>query len=247
MELKSKSQSTMKISLIIWAVCIILAIASIALFTVNYKKYSAGQQYAITSAKEAGINIVSSNNSRKENCKELYSYFTSKYYDVTIGDKSYDFSDVRSLMSKFKDDYAKQMEDAGYTTYDAYSIEGWFEYTNGASYFFAKYALHPLFIISYVVLIITIIWTVIAVKIKKKQIIVTEEAVTYRNGNSSVQRIPLSEITSAEATENKLKIKGSGFSISLSHIENAKELKETILHNISGQALEEIHSEEHDD
>lgn len=231
MELKSKPQSTIKISAIIWTLCIVLAFISIGLFFFSYKKYSTGQQFAINAAREAGIHTVSDEKSNKENCEELYGYLTAKYFDLTIKDTTYDFSELRGTMSKFKDAFAEAMYEAGHKKYDAYGIENWFKYPSMASFFFGEYAFSPLFIIFYIVLICTIVWTSIVRRFKKKSLIVSENSLTIINGKSSIQKIMLEDIQNVTVSKNKIKIKGDDIKVVVSHLGNAEELKERILQN----------------
>lgn len=136
---KSEKISQKKKIRLVWAISILLIIATMVSFIVDYSSYKKGQEFGLTSAILAseidGSSWVNKNDSYAEQCKDIYYTLNSHTYDITLHGKWFDASDVRKAEDAMRSAFRKLMESAGYDRYSSYNIADWFKYTNFTEYF----------------------------------------------------------------------------------------------------------------
>lgn len=233
MEIKSEKIQIKNKLKIMWIIVAVLVFIQFSFSVIDYASYKKGQKHAITSQEIVSAlsdtKIIKSDDTYKEKCESLYSYFSRKYYDMTINGVKYDYSEVRRTHAKVKESMADLMREAGYDRFSEYSIENWFKYTNFFQYF-GYYSSHNiLFYIVYGILLLALILTISLAVIRKKELIISENLLICKYNKKKSKEILISDIVGVESSQSGLKLNGNGFKYSISLISNADELKSEIM------------------
>lgn len=218
---------------LVWIIAVLLIIATMVSFIIDYSGYKKGQEFglasAIISSEIGGSRWVNKNDSYAEQCKDVYRKLNSHTYDITLKGVTYDASDVRKSESAMRSAFAEVMQSAGYDRYSSYSIAKWFEYTNFAEYFSGYYWNRILPICCYIVLIFSIIFTISVNQEAKKELVVYTDSVLCRVNPKKSKQLVFEDINNVDFGKNTLKLIGTGVNFKISNIANAENIKSAII------------------
>ena len=111
--IRSEKISQKKKIRLVWAISILLIIATMVSFIVDYSSYKKGQEFGLTSAIVAseigGSNWVNKNDSYVDQCKDVYHKLNKRTFDITLNGVKYDASDVRKAESATRSAFADVM------------------------------------------------------------------------------------------------------------------------------------------
>lgn len=211
---KSEKVSQKKKKIIVWAISILLIIATLAPVVVAYSDYKEGQEFALETMKASleliGSSRINENDSYAEQCEEIYDMLFYADYEVT------------SALADF-------MESAGYERYGPFSIQIWFEYTNIVEYFFAYYAGQILSILSYIAIIFSIVFTITVTREEKKELVVYADSVLCRISPKKSKQLMFEDINNVEFGKKSLKLVGTGVEFKITNLTNAESIKSVII------------------
>ncbi len=221
MLVKSEKVSQKKKKIIIWAISILLIIATFAVVAVDYSSYKEGQEFALDtmklSLKLIGSNWINENDSYAEQCEDIYDML---YW--------WDYENTADTLAYF-------MESAGFDRYSynrvslSSNIENWFKYTNIVEYFFGYYTIHPLSILSYIAIIFSIIFTISVSREEKKELVVYEDSVLCRISPKKSKELIFEDISNVDFGKNSLKLVGAGTEFKIKNLTNAESIKSMII------------------
>ena len=228
---KSEKTSQKKKKGIIWAVSILMIIAALSAFIIDYSGYKKGQEFGLESAVVVSeiceANLVSQNDSYKEQCEDLYYKLSKTTYDMTLNGRRYDMSDVRKSERALRSAFYDVMEAGGFDRY--YDVAEWFKYTNIAEYFTGYYWSKSLPVCCYIVLLFSIIFTILVNRESKKELIVYEDSVLCRVNSKKSKQLVFEDIKNVDFGKKTLKIVGTGIKFKISNLTNAESIKSLII------------------
>lgn len=230
---KSEKISQKKKIRIVWAISILLVIVTLAALVIDYSGYKKGQEFGLVSAVIAsevgGSSWINENDSYAEQCKDVYSKLDRHTYDMTINGVKYDASDVRKSESALRSAFADVMESGGFDRYSSYNIADWFKYTNIVEYFSGYYWDHILPLLSYIVLLFSIVFTILVNREAKKELVVYEDSVLCRVNPKKSKQLVFEDINNVDFGKSSLRIVGTGVKFKISNLTNAESIKSVII------------------
>lgn len=230
---KSEKISQKKKKRIVWAISALLLIVTLASLVIDYSGYKKGQEFGLTSAiissEIGGSSWVDKNDSYAEQCKDVYYKLNKHTYDITLNGVRYDASDIREAESKMRSAFANLMVSAGFDRYGSYNIANWFKYTNIVEYFSGYYWNNILPICCYIVLLLSILFTILVNQEAKKELVVYEDSVLCRVNPKKSKQLVFEDINNVDFGKNTLKIVGTGVKFKISNLTNAESIKSVII------------------
>ena len=230
---KSEKVSQKKKVRLVWVVAVVAIVATIVHFVLDYSGYKKGQEFGLASAIVAtemgGSSWVNKNDSYAEQCKDVYYQLNRTTYDMTINGVKIDASDVRKSEVALRSAFAEVMESAGYDRYSSYNIANWFKYTNFAEYYSGYYWNQLIPMISYLIFIFAIVYTLLVNKEAKKELVVYEDSVLCKINPKKSKQLVFEDINNVDFGKNALKLVGTGVKYKISNLTNAEEIKSVII------------------
>ncbi len=238
---KSEKISQKKKIILVWAITVLLIIATMVFFFIDYRGYKKGQEFGLAStiiaSEIGGASWVNKNDSYAEQCKDVYRKLNSHTYDITLNGVKLDASDVRKSEDALRSSFAKVMQSAGYDRYNSYSIAAWFKYTNYAEYFSGYYWNEILPICCYIVIVFSIVFTILVNREAKKELVVYKDSVLCRVNLKKSKQLLFKAINNVDFGKNTLKLIGIGVKFKISNITNAENIKSVIIDKMKPEQI----------
>lgn len=214
-----------KLAQIIAVIAIVVLIVS---FVVDYAGYKKGQKFGLAAAAVA-TDWVNENDSYAEQCRYVYNKLNRHSHNITLDGTTYDFSDVRESENRLRSSFADVMESAGYDRYSSYSIANWFKYANFAEYFFGYYWRQIISIVCYIIVLLSIAYTLLIKREEEKELVVYEDSVLCRINSKKSKQLVFDDINNVDFGKSALKLVGAGIKFKISNLTNAEEIKSVII------------------
>ena len=212
-----------------WLVVAGILIAVSVFSVIKYSIYKKGQETAVEFTLAATSKYDEYENDYKTMVEEMYDGYNPTYYSTTIGGYEYNNSDSVKYATKADRALGELMSDAGYDCYygsDYLMYVGFFDYT------------------IHMTLVPFIIWGALALLLgtlnlfyyfdTKKAMILDAERIVCKKGKKTAKEFLVKDIKSVELAVMKgLMIRGNGFKYKIYLLNNAEELKTTIMDSLT--------------
>ena len=227
--MRSKKINLNKIFIFAWIVLFIILVISM-LITINpYKNYKKGQDLAMSNMLLATDEFDEYKNNRKELLEHMYNYFNGSSFLNS-------YEEVRKAKDEVEDSLKDILESKGYDEF--YYASDYFLYKNFFEYY--EYKINSsivLFVIYLFICAIVLIFNILYVLNRKKEILIKDNMIVFRKLNKKTKQFMIKDITSAETTFLKgLKIKGNNIKASILLLKNSEDLKKYIMNLISNKS-----------
>lgn len=224
---KSKKVSQKKKTNFVWCITMVLFVAMMVSFTIDYIGYRKGQKFGVASAILAGYTRESY--SYDEQCADIRENLERRYHNVTVQGVTFDYSEAQAAQNDVVDAFYDVMKSGGYTRYGTWNLAKWFYYTNPAEYFTGYYWNKVLPLVFYVFLLFALVFTFLTKSEAEKGLIVYADSVLCKLSKNKTKEFGLEDISNVTTDRKTLKLIGTGIKFKITNLKNAEELKSVIM------------------
>lgn len=224
---KSKKVSQKKKTNFVWCITIVLFVAMMVSFTIDYIGYRRGQKFGVASAILAGYTRESY--SYAEQCSDIREQLERNYQNVTVQGITFDYSEARAAQKDVVNAFYDVMKSGGYTRYGTWNLAKWFYYTNPVEYFTGYYWNKVLPLASYAFLVFALAFTLLTKREAKKELVVYTDSVLCKLSRKKTKEFGFEDINNVTIGKNALKLVGTGMKFKIANLKNAEELKSAIM------------------
>ena len=223
---KSKKVSQKKKTNFVWCITIVLFVAMMVSFTIDYIGYRKGQKFGVASAILAGYTRESY--SYDEQCADIRENLERRYHNVTVQGVTFDYSEAQAAQNDVVDAFYDVMKSGGYTRYGTWNLAKWFYYTNPVEYFTGYYWNKVLPLVFYVFLLFALVFTFLTKSEAEKGLIVYADSVLCKLSKKKSKEFGFEDISNVTTDRKTLKLVGTGIKFKITNLKNAEELKSAI-------------------
>lgn len=224
---KSKKVSQKKKTNFVWCITMVLFVAMMVSFTIDYIGYRKGQKFGVASAILAGYTRESY--SYDEQCADIRENLERRYHNVTVQGVTFDYSEAQAAQNDVVDAFYDVMKSGGYTRYGTWNLAKWFYYTNPVEYFTGYYWNKVLPLVFYVFLLFALVFTFLTKSEAEKGLIVYADSVLCKLSKNKTKEFGLEDISNVTTDRKTLKLIGTGIKFKITNLKNAEELKSVIM------------------
>lgn len=224
---KSKKVSQKKKTNFVWCITMVLFVAMMVSFTIDYIGYRKGQKFGVASAILAGYTRESY--SYDEQCADIRENLERRYHNVTVQGVTFDYSEAQAAQNDVVDAFYDVMKSGGYTRYGTWNLAKWFYYTNPVEYFTGYYWNKVLPLVFYVFLLFALVFTFLTKSEAEKGLIVYADSVLCKLSKNKTKEFGFEDISNVTTDRKTLKLIGTGIKFKITSLKNAEELKSVIV------------------
>ena len=224
---KSKKVSQKKKTNFVWCITMVLFVAMMVSFTIDYIGYRKGQKFGVASAILAGYTRESY--SYDEQCADIRENLERRYHNVTVQGVTFDYSEAQAAQNDVVDAFYDVMKSGGYTRYGTWNLAKWFYYTNPVEYFTGYYWNKVLPLVFYVFLLFALVFTFLTKSEAEKGLIVYADSVLCKLSKNKTKEFGFGDISNVTTDRKTLKLIGTGIKFKITNLKNAEELKSVIV------------------
>lgn len=219
-----------------WAVIAVVLVLVFVFSFIKYSGYKKAQEAAVTFTLISTSKFNSYNDNYYKMVEEMYDFFNPGYQIYYFNGIKLDNSDVVDTARDADEALAKLMNEAGYDCrYGSKYLEyvGFVDYTTNET-------LIPWIVLGFLVIVMLFanLWYAADAK---KAMIIDVDRIICKNGKKRAKEFLVKDIKSVEfASKNGLLVRGNGIKYKINLLENAEELKSTIMDSIAALPTENI-------
>ena len=211
----------------VWCITMVLFVAMMVSFTIDYIGYRKGQKFGVASAILAGYTRESY--SYDEQCADIRENLERRYHNVTVQGVTFDYSEAQAAQNDVVDAFYDVMKSGGYTRYGTWNLAKWFYYTNPVEYFTGYYWNKVLPLVFYVFLLFALVFTFLTKSEAEKGLIVYADSVLCKLSKKKTKEFGFEDISNVTTDRKTLKLIGTGIKFKITNLKNAEELKSVIM------------------
>ena len=219
-----------------WAVvAVVLVLVSVFSF-IKYSGYKKAQEAAVSFTLISTSKFNSYKDDYNKMVEKMYDFYNPTRINVTVSGIKVDNSDVVSSARDADKALGKLMKEAGY---DCYYGSEYLEYVGFVDYT-KNETLIPWIVWGFLALVMLIVnfWCSADAK---KAMIIDSDRIICKNGKKTAKEFLVKDIKSVEfASKNGLLVRGNGIKYKINLLENAEELKSTIMDSIAALPAESV-------
>lgn len=231
--IKSEKISQKKKIRIAWIISTLIIVITLTFLIIDYSSYKKGQQFGLSAlyiaSETAGTRVIYKNDPYEEQCNDAYLKLYISTPDFTVFGTTIDNSELRRTEDALRSSFATVMKAAGFERYSSYNIYKWFEYTNIWDYFIGYYQDNLLPKCCYIVLILTIVFTILVSREGKKELVVYEDSILCKVNSKRSKQLFFDDINNVDFGKKALTIVGPSMKFKISNLSNAEDLKSIII------------------
>ena len=219
-----------------WAIIAVILVLVFVFSFIKYSGYKKAQEAAVAFTMISSDKFNKYKDDYNKLVEEMYDFFNPTYTNFTYNGVKFNNSDVVDSARDADKALAKLMKEAGY---DCYRGSEYLEYIG-----FVDYTTNE-------TLIPWLVWGFLAIVMlfmnlwysadNKKAMIIDADRIICKNGKKTTKEFLVKDVKSVEfASKNGLLVRGNGIKYKINLLENAEELKSTIMDSIAALPTENI-------
>lgn len=219
-----------------WAIVAVVLVLVSVFSIIKYSGYKKAQEAAVSFTLISTSKFDSYKDDYKKMVEEMYDFYNPTRINITVSGIKIDNSDVVSSAHKADQALGELMSEAGYDCYygsDYLEYVGFVDYTKNET-------LIPWIVWGFLVLVMLVVNLWCSADAKKAMII-DGDRIICKKGKKTTKEFLVKDIKSVEfASRNGLLVRGNGIKYKINLLENAEEIKSTIMDSIAALPAESV-------